>query len=51
MTQNIDDMVDSLEHANELEDIKLLQGGKDLFQKLLKILKKNMKALEDVKKK
>ena len=32
-------MVDSLEHANELEDIKLLQGGKDLFSEATKNIK------------
>ncbi len=51
VTQSIDNMIESLESANELEDIKLLRGGKDLFLEATKDIEENMKALEDIKQK
>ena len=47
-TQNIKDMIEELERANEIEDIKLAEGGKNLFKEAKKDSEKFIKEIEEI---
>ena len=50
-TQNIKDMIEEIERANELENIKLMQGGQDLFTSSKTDISDNLMNLEKIKQK